>query len=452
MPDGMTVDPAVIEQINREVKAFGDKQTALAASLQADLKTVRDLAEANAGKIGPEVKSQMDALTESVLQKTTALESSVGDRLSKLEAGANRAGMGGGGNLDADQLRDRKNARQFHMIAAAGRGQLKAGVAVRDEDIDYTGIKAWEDNFGLYLRSKDDRAIEAKTLLVGSDPDGGQWVPVTVSNRIITQIFETSPIRQVADVQTISTDALETPNDYGQIAYGWVGETTPRPVTGTPTVGTQRIVVHEMYAQPQATQKLLEDAAVDVEGWLSAKIADRFARVEASAFVSGTGIGQPRGFLTYPNGVTLPGTIQQVPSGNATALTADGLINLMISLKDPYAPNAVFMMQRASVGAVMLLKDGDGQYIWRAGLDGGKPSMLLGSPVMQAADMPGVAAGALSVVFGNFKQGYTVVDRLGITTLRDPYTAKPFVLFYSRRRVGGDVSNFEALKLQVIST
>lgn len=452
MPDGMTVDPAVIEEINREVKTFGTKQKEIKDSLERDLKAVRDLAEANATKVGPEIKSQIDALTESVLQKHTALETSTSERFSKIEAGMNRRGMGGSGGSEAELLTERKYAREFHIMSLAARGQLKAGVSVRDEDIDYAGIKAWNEAFPQYLRLKDDRGIEQKTLLVGSDPDGGMWVPTATSNRIITQIYESSPIRQIATIENISTDALEIPTDLGQIDYGWVGETSPRPVTNTPQVGTLRIPVFEMYAQPQATQKLLEDSAVDVEKWLSNKISQRFARVEATAFVAGTGIGQPRGFLTYPNGTTLPGTIQQIVSGSATALTTDGLINLMISLKEPYVPNATFLMQRATVGSVMLLKDGDGQYIWRAGLDGGKPSVLLGSPVMQAADMQAVGSNGLAVAFGDFRQGYTIVDRLGITTLRDPFTAKPFVLFYTRRRVGGDVANFEAIKLQVIST
>jgi HK97 family phage major capsid protein len=452
MPDGMTVDPAVIEQINREVKTFGDKQKEIKDSLERDLKAVRDLAEANATKVGPEIKSQIDALTESILQKQTALETSVGDRIGKVEAGLNRRGMGGfGDENDPEKVNERKNARQFHMMSLAARGQLKAGVPIREEDIDYAGIKSWNDAFPTYLRSRDDRAIEQKALSVGSDPDGGQWVPTAVSDRIITQVYESSPIRQIATVQTISTDALEMPTDLGQIDCGWVGETDPRPVTGTPQVGTLRIPVFEMYAQPQATQKLLEDAAIDVTAWLSNKISERFGRVEATAFCSGSGIGQPRGFLTYPNGNTLPGTIQQIHSGNATGLTTDGLINLMISLKEPYVPRALFLMQRATVGSVMLLKDGDGQYIWRAGLDGGKPSVLLGSPVMQAADMQSVGANGLAVAFGDFRQAYTIVDRLGITTLRDPFTAKPFVLFYTRRRLGGDVVNFEALKLLLIA-
>jgi HK97 family phage major capsid protein len=452
MPDGGIVDPSVIEAIGKEVRAFGDGQKVLKDSLERDLKAVRDLAEANAKAVGPEVKSQIDALTESVLQKQTALETAMSDRIGKVEAGMNRRGMGGGDEqTEAERLSERRYAREFHKMSLAARGQLKAGVAIKDEDIDFAGIKAWSDAFPMYLRAKDDRAVEQRALSVGSDPDGGQWVPTQVSARILTQVYESSPIRQYATVENISTDALEIPTDFGQVDYGWVGEQAPRTTTATSQIGTIRIPTFEMYAQPAATQKLLEDASVDVERWLSNKIAQRFSRVEATAFCSGTGVGQPRGFLTYANGSTLPGTIEQVHSGHATALTTDGLINCMVSLKEPYVPGAIWLMRRATVGSIMLLKDGDGQYIWRAGIDGGKPSVLLGSPVVQAADMQAVGAGGLPVAYGDFRQGYTIVDRLGITTLRDPFTAKPFVLFYTRRRVGGDVTNFEAIKLQIVA-
>ncbi len=331
------------------------------------------------------------------------------------------------------------------------RGQLVAGRPIRDEDVDFAGIQLWTDNFGNYLRSKDDRSIDVKALNVGSDPDGGYWVPTAQSNRIITQVFETSPMRQLATVENISTDALEMPTDFGEFGYGWVGEQEDRPETTTSQTGVMRIPVHEMYAMPKATQKLLEDAAIDVEGWMARKVSVRFGRVEATAHILGDGVKKPRGILTYAAGTTLPGTVEQVNSGNATALTTDGFIKTMIALKEPYAGNAQWLMRRATVGAVMLLKDGDGQYIWRAGLEAGRPSILLGYAVRQAADMPAVAGNALSVAFGNFREAYTIVDRLGITTLRDPYTAKPFVLFYTRRRTGGDVVNFEAFKIMKVA-
>jgi HK97 family phage major capsid protein len=254
----------------------------------------------------------------------------------------------------------------------------------------------------------------------------------------------------MATVENISTDAIEYPVDDDEAGANWVGETESRPATSTPQVGVQRIPVHEMYAFPMVTQKLLEDASVDVEAWLARKIGAKFGRLEATAFVSGNGVKKPRGFLTYPNGTTR-GSIEQIVSGNATALTADGLINLIMSIKEPYSANAAFLMRRAAVGSVMLFKDGNGQYIWRPGLEMGRPSSLLGYPIREAADMPAIGAGALAVAFGDWRTAYTIVDRLGITTLRDPYTAKPFVGFYTRKRVGGDVTNFEAIKLQVVS-
>jgi len=244
---------------------------------------------------------------------------------------------------------------------------------------------------------------------------------------------------------------LEVPNDLGQVDAGWVGEQETRTTTNTPGVGVLRIPAHEMYAMPSATQKLLEDASIDVSAWISGKIADRFARIEATAFVAGTGVKQPRGFLTYPAGTSNNGQIEQIHSGNAALLTADGLINLTFGLKDFYLANAQFLMQRQSVGQVMLLKDLQGRYLWQPSIQAGTPTTLLSYPVQWAADMPAIAAGALPVAFGDFKAGYTIVDRLGISALRDPYTAKPFVLFYTRKRVGGDVVNFEAIKLLLIS-
>lgn len=448
MPDGMNVDPKVIEEITREVKSIGDNHKKLGETMAADLAAVRKLAEDAKGAITPEVKAQIDALSASVLEKQAALEKASGDRLSKLETKLNRGGMGSGDNQD--EAKTRAMAKEFHKVAAARRGQLKSG-PIADDAVDFAAIQEYSDNFGEYLR-RDERAVEHKVLQVGSDPDGGYWVTPAMSARIVGQVWESSPLRSLADVQSISTDALEIPTDFGEFGAGWVGETEARPETTTSQTGVMRINVHEQYAMPKATQKLLEDAAIDVEGWITRKVADKFARVEATSFILGTGVKQPRGILTYPAGSTLPGTIEQVPSTDAAGLKTDGFINTMISLKEPYESGAVWLMRRATVGATMLLKDGDGQYIWRAGLEAGRPSVILGYPVRQAADMPAVAAGTLPVAFGNFREGYTIVDRLGITTLRDPYTAKPFVLFYSRRRVGGDVVNFEAIKLMKVST
>lgn len=439
---------SVAAEVQREIRGFGTDLRELRTSMNRDLEAVRKAVEEAKGAISPEVEAKTKALTESVLAKMDALDKKSTERIDGLEARLNRPGAGGFDGKDGDKIEQR--ARAFALTALAVRGQLRPETILDAKSIDAEGYKAWEGAFPLYLRSKDDRAIEAKALSVGSDPDGGYLVPTAVSDRIITQVYESSPIRQEATVETIGTDALEIPNDLGEFDSGWVGETESRGDTGTSQIGVQRIPVHEIYAKPKATQKLLEDASVNIEAWLGRKVSDRFSRVEASAFVNGNGIKKPRGYLTYPAG-TSGQKIEQVISGAATAVTTDGLINLMIALKDYYAAGAVWMMRRATVGAVMLLKGGDGQYIWRPGLEAGKPSILLGHPVRQAADMPAVGAGALSIAFGNFREGYTIVDRLGITVLRDPFSAKPFVEFYSRKRVGGDVVNFEAIKLLKIA-
>ena len=223
-----------------------------------------------------------------------------------------------------------------------------------------------------------------------------------------------------------------------------------RPETGTPKAGLQRIPVHELFANPKVTQKLLEDNAWNVESWLGNKIGDKFGRVEANPFVVGNGVKKPRGFTTYASGAYMAGgsgKIEQIAAGTGGAISWDDLILVMTALKEFYLGGAIWMMQRASVGKVMLLKDGEGRYIWQQNQQLGKPSILLGHEVRQATDMNAVGAAALPVAFGNFKMGYTIVDRVGISTLRDPYSAKPFVQFYTRKRVGGDVTNFEAIKL-----
>jgi HK97 family phage major capsid protein len=257
-------------------------------------------------------------------------------------------------------------------------------------------------------------------------------------------------MRQLATVETISSEAIEFPRDDDEASAGWVGEQEDRTETGTPKGGLQRIPVHEMYAMPKATQKLLEDASFDIEAWLGRKIGDKFARTEATAFVKGTGVKQPRGFTTYASGTFAAGgsgKIERVDAGTGGQIDFDDLINLLTALKEYYLPGAEWMMQRGTVGGVMLLKDSQGRYLWQPNLQAGKPSMLLGYPLYQAADMDAIGASKLPIAFGNFKMAYMIVDRLGISTLRDPYTAKPFVQFYSRRRVGGDVVNFEAVKL-----
>jgi HK97 family phage major capsid protein len=369
--------------------------------------------------------------------------------MDEIERKLNRVRLMGGTALTDPDAIDIKSVRNFHLCSLAAKGLLKPGVDLSDEKMDAEGIKSYGGQFGTYLRRDiGHQGAEEKSMSVGADPDGGYFVTPFMSPRILSIVYESSPMRELSTVETISTDAIEYPVDDGEMGAGWVGELEDRPSTATAQVGVQRIPVHEMYAKPKATQKLLEDAAINVEAWLAGKIGQRFGRLEATAFVAGDGVKKPRGFLSYATGTTR-GKIEQIASGAAAGLTFDGIINLMIALKEEYVAGAVFLMRRATVGTVLLMKDGDGQYIWRTDNQAGKPSILLGHSVYQAADMQTVGASALPLAFGNFKQGYTIVDRLGISTLRDPYSAKPFVEFYTRKRVGGDVTNFEAIKLQV---
>ncbi|NIQ97541.1 MAG: phage major capsid protein [Desulfuromonadales bacterium] len=292
---------------------------------------------------------------------------------------------------------------------------------------------------------------EIKLLSVDSDPQGGYWVTGEMSRQVITKVSETSPMRHIATVETISSDALEIPEDIGEAAVGWTAETGVRSETASPTIGVRRLPVHEIYAMPKATQQLLDDARVNVEEWLSGKIASKMSVTENAAFINGTGVDQPRGLLTYPAGTTNPGEIEQVNSGSTSALTADGLRSVFYALKTPYIRNARWIMGRSTLEAISKLKDGGGDYLWSPGLKEGEPQMLLGHPVDRMEDMPSVAANALPIAFGDWRQAYTIVDRAGVRILRDPYSAKPFVLFYTTKRVGGDVTNFEALVIQKIA-
>lgn len=307
-----------------------------------------------------------------------------------------------------------------------------------------------------HMTAADREAMEIyrKELSVDSDPDGGYLVTPAVSARIITRVEELNPIRQLATVETISTDSLEGLVDQEEAEAGWVSERQARTQTGTPRLGTWAIPVHEIYAAPRATQKLLDDAAVNVEAWLSGKVARRFARIEGEAFLRGNGAGKPKGLLAYPAG-TGRGKIEQVPSGAAAAITPEAIINIVYALKAAYANGSVWLMNRSTEGHIRTLRDdsgasaGTGGFIWAPGF-GGQPATLMGYAIHEAP-LDNVGAGKLAAIFGNIREAYTVVDRQGIRVLRDPYTAKPYVELYTTKRVGGDVLDFDAVKILKIA-
>ena len=319
---------------------------------------------------------------------------------------------------------------------------------------DAAGLDSYKAAFDRFLRKGEEvmSVDERKALSVGTDPDGGYVVNPDLSGRIVMKVFESSPMRAYASIQVISSDALEGLFDLDEAASGWVGETDSRAETNTPVLGKWRIPTHELYAKPKATQKLLDDASINMEAWLASKVAEKFGRDESNAFVVGNGSNKPRGFLTYSSGTTLPGTIEQFPTGSSGAYAAapnggDVLINALYGLKAQYRANATWFMNRATLTATRKVKDSDGAYLWSPGIAAGQPATLLGYPVASFEDMPDPASNSLSVAVGDMREAYQIVDRLGIRTLRDPYSAKPYVEFYTTKRVGGDVVNFEAIKL-----
>jgi len=393
-----------------------------------------------------EKKGSADVVTEAKLAKIEAdLEKAqrIADEAALAAKRQSRVVTDERGNaIDLDQ-----KAQEWASMNARRRGAVVGSFGAADMD-------AYKAAFDTFIRKGEEvmGVDERKALSVGSDPDGGYVVNPDLSGRIVAKVFESSPMRAYASVQVISTDALEGLFDLNEASSGWVGETDSRAETNTPQLGKWRIPVHELYAKPKATQKLLDDASINMEAWLASKVAEKFARDEANAFVVGNGVNKPRGFLTYASGTTLPGTIEQFPTGASGALAAapdggDALINALYGLKQQYRANATWFMNRATTKLVRKAKDSDGAYIWSPGIQAGQPATLLGYPVAAFEDMPDPASNSLSIAVGDMREAYQIVDRIGIRTLRDPYSAKPYVEFYTTKRVGGDVVNFEAIKL-----
>lgn len=304
-------------------------------------------------------------------------------------------------------------------------------------------------------------ADERKAMSAGSDPDGGYLLPHATQGSTLGKIYEQSIMRQLASVQTISTNDIEGLLDNDEASAGWVSELGARTDTATPQVGKWRIEAHEMYAMPKVSQRILDDAATNPETWLSGKIADKFARVEGTAFWNGTGVGQPRGLAMYDTAATGDstrpwGTFEHVVSGANGAFHTtqfDPVVSLIGTLKDQYLANASFTMRRSVRTAARLLKESTtNRYLWEPGLQVGAPERLMGYPVRVDEYMPALATGSLSLAFGDFKQAYLIVDRMGMRTLRDPFTAKPYVVFYTTKRTGGGAQNTEAVKFLKFST
>ena len=316
--------------------------------------------------------------------------------------------------------------------------------------------------FESYVRRGDEqalRALEAKAFSIGSASDGGYLVPNETDSEIGRRLSVLSPIRSMATVRQVSGAVLKKPFALSGMATGWVSETAARPQTTTPQLAELSFPTMELYAMPAATAALLDDAAVDIESWIASEVDIAFGEQEGTAFVSGDGTNKPKGFLAYTNVAESSwswGNIGYVATGAAGAFKTSGpsdtLVDTIYALKAGHRQNAAFVMNRKTQAEIRKFKDADGNYLWRPPATAGQQASLMGFPIAEAEDMPDIGAGSFSIAFGNFAAGYLVVDRTGVRVLRDPYSAKPYVLFYTTKRVGGGVQNFEAIKLVKFAT
>lgn len=302
-----------------------------------------------------------------------------------------------------------------------------------------------------------DLEVNAK-LTTQSDPDGGYLVPEEMEGTIDRVLGTVSTIRSLSRVVNISTDTYKKLVNMGGASSGWVGEESARTGTDSPTLREIAINTGELYAMPAATQKMLDDARIDVASWLAEEVSTEFAEQEGDAFANGNGINKPRGILSYTNVANASyswGNLGYVATGEAAVFKtpttsvspADCLIDLYYSLKQGYRNGASFLMSDATMNTVRKFKDADGAFIWAPPTGAAEVATILGKPVYTDDNMPAVGADAYPIAFGNFQRGYMIVDRMGVRVLRDPFTSKPNVLFYTTKRVGGAVVNFEAIKL-----
>lgn len=309
-----------------------------------------------------------------------------------------------------------------------------------------------------WVRKGDDAGladIERKAMNVGTPADGGYAVPIQQDRDIMRLLTDLSPMRQVCRVMTVGTEDYRKLVNLGGTASGWVGETDARPATAGPTLAQLKPSFGELYANPEVTQKALDDIFFNVEGELSQDISESFAVLEGKAFLSGTGTNQPVGLLTAKTSAEADsarafGTVQHIATGVADNFPAkdpaDILIDLIYSMKAGYRTGAQFMVNSMTLATMRKWKDGQGNYIWQPAMQNGQPGSIFGYGYVTNEDMPSAGAGAIPVVFGNFQQAYIIFDRVGIRSLRDPYTNKPFVGFYTTKRVGSMIANTQAVK------
>ena len=465
MPEKKTPEQ-IAEDLFKGVKGVQDRLDALEKTM-AKKSDVID--EDYIRKAGDQAKDAIEALNKLESEKKfTELQEAMEASATEAKERAEKA------EAEVTESKERFAALEEEVAG------LKAGKdATQDDDADveakqavYNYLRKGHDLDGEVLErmarrhatktlvGANDEQIErqVKDLVAGSGPDGGYFLQSDRAAGMIQRIFETSPLRGLANVVTTTADIWEVVLDDDEGSFEWVGETDSRDDTATPQISLLKIPVHELSAQPRATQKMLDDAGFDIEAWLAGKTSRRFSRAENASFVNGNGSQRPKGFLTYSNW-TSPGVYQRnaveriaavTATGTAAAGTfdADDLINVQNSLFEEYQANASWGMARETFTKVLQLRDANGQYIVRQEiLMADFMKMIFGKPVTFLNDMPNPAANSLSIIIADWQEFYTIVDRMDIRVLRDPFTAKPYVRFYTTKRVGGAVMNYEAGKI-----
>jgi HK97 family phage major capsid protein len=346
---------------------------------------------------------------------------------------------------------DEAKARLDELTLKARRPQLSG------ESLEQPMAREHKLAFDSYVRKGEAQGLttlEAKAFSVSSNPDGGFLVPPEIETEIGRRVANFSPIRAISSVRQVSSPSYRKPFSTAGFATGWVGETAARPETATPTLAEMQFPTMELYAMPSATQSLLDDTAVNIDQWIAEEVQLAFAEQEGTAFVTGNGINRPKGFLDYTRvidsswswgniGYLITGVAGNFPAANPS----DRLFDLAYSLRAGYRQNASWVMNRRTQNAIRKFRDTTGNYLWEPAIRPDGRATLMGFPIAESEAMPDIALDSFGLAFGDFGQGYLVVDRLGVRVLRDPYSAKPYVLFYTTKRVGGGVQNFEAIKL-----
>jgi len=396
-------------------------------------------------------KLQTKAMADDFASTFAAFKSANDQRLAEIETTMHGKGQ-------ADPLTEAKVARIDAALDAQSKSIANLAHSLSGGfggTISPTSDPETKSAWSSYIRAGETSGLEGKSI-GSTDVEGTFIAPIETEARIDTALTSTSAFRRIASVRKIGAGLFRKPVAASGASAGWAGETDTRIETQAPNLTLLDFPTGELYAMPAATQALLDDTVADVDAWLAEEVRDVFAAQESAAFISGDGIKKPRGFLDYAQydqaaGASAYGQIGTIGTGTDGDFDGDApldaIMDLIYAPQSRYRPNANFVMNRRTLSRIRKFKDADGNYVWQPAVAAGDPSTLLGYSVVEMEDMPDMASGSTPIAFGDFRRGYLVVDRQGVQVLRDPYSAKPFVLFYTTKRVGGGVQDFEAIKL-----